>query len=141
MLPIRNTDQQLIILDCKYTIVCAYLCTKTPLLTPNTASPQVFMQHLLPRWHPIYQFLSIPCYVHKKPCHIRRIYFRVEQLHKNFLLVVPIIVCITLEAAVPPFVKMRQLLPDGLLVEASTERAAQTPMLFLGDIVFTFRFG
>lgn len=53
----------------------------------------------------------------------------------------PIVVCITLKAAVASFMKVRQLLPDGLLVETSTERSTQAPMLFLGDIVFTLRFG
>lgn len=56
-------------------------------------------------------------------------------------LVMPIIVCVTLKAAVAPFMKVRQLLPDGLLVETSTERSTQSPMLLLGDIVLTLRFG
>lgn len=55
--------------------------------------------------------------------------------------IIPIVITVTLVTTVPSLMDTRHLFPCRLLMETSTERPAQTPMLLLGNIVFTLRFG
>lgn len=57
------------------------------------------------------------------------------------LSVIAIVITVAVVATVPSLMNARHLLPCWVLVETSTEGPAQTPMLLLGDIVFTLRFG
>lgn len=57
------------------------------------------------------------------------------------LSVIPIIITVTLIATVPSLMDTGHLFPCWVLMETGTERPAQTPMLLLGDIIFTLRFG
>lgn len=98
------------------------------------------MQETFPRQHFTTKFQSIPYSVHNKYYQTLGIFYS-RAIAKGDLLFMPIVVCITLKATISPFMKMRQLLPDRLVVETSTKRSPQASMLLLRDVVFTFRFG